>query len=478
MVNTLKKGSRKAVHKKTPAVTTRVLEAVKTAAENFSAARLLGSVPRLPTVVVAFSGGLDSVVLTHAASRLKGSCFERVVAVHVHHGLSENADSWAASCEKQAKKFGIDFRLCKVQVPKTKEGTEATARKLRYDALEKAAREEGAEIILTAHHLDDQIETFLIQWMRGAGLDGLASMPLFKKRKNITIVRPFLQFKRDELEEYAAKKRLSWVEDESNADTAYLRNALRHNVIPRMEEARPGFKRGAQRSITLVAEAAEILRETAEEDLEEVLEVDTGFILLDRFLKLSPSRQTLLVKLWIEEKGMKSLPRSRLLEMIRQVKETGRSSVLLYTSNNKELRLYGARLMIVEKQKAPEPELETEIRWHGEGSIDLPLFGGRLEFRKNPKGFNETYLKSQPLLVKTRSGSAKLKIHPFRPSKTLKVLYKEAHIPEFERNKLPIIWRAGKLIYAAKLGEEIREKLDDDGSEKYSLEFVKDRQLL
>ena len=150
--------------------------------------------------------------------------------------------------------------------------------------------------------------------------------------------------------------------------------------------------------------------------------------------------------------------------------------MLLFTSNDKEVRRYGARLMITEKEKQ-ETIPELVIQWQGEESIDLPGFDGRLVFKKNPKGFNETYLKAMPLTVKTRSGSAKLKIHPFRPSKKIKVLYKEAKIPDFERAHLPLIWRNGKLIFAARLGEEIREKLDDDGSEKYSMEFVKNPEL-
>ena len=464
---------------RTPAITTRVSESLAAISGKLSDKdrRLeIASQNPLPTVVVAFSGGLDSTVLLHAVTRLKDKKFGRITAVHVHHGLSKNAGAWAEFCQDTAKKFGAEFVLRKVKVVSSGEGIEAAARKERYRVLEEVLKEQGASALLTAHHLDDQIETFLIQWMRGAGPEGLSAMPALKADSGVVIARPFLAFTRKELEEYAAKKHLQWVEDESNEDTAYLRNALRNIVIPEMEKARPGFKMAAQRSIELVAEASQILRETAAEDLKEVSEHETGFILLDRFFKLSAARQTRLLRLWISLHGLKPLQRNRLLEILRQIKETDKQSVLLFTSNDKEVRRYGARLMITAKEKQ-ETIPELVIQWQGEESIDLPGFDGRLVFKKNPKGFNETYLKAMPLTVKTRSGSAKLKIHPFRPSKKIKVLYKEAKIPDFERAHLPLIWRNGKLIFAARLGEEIREKLDDDGSEKYSMEFVKNPEL-
>ena len=226
-------------------ITTRV----RTALEN-TARQLQLSADGLPiasgekpiNVIVAFSGGLDSSVLLYAVSQLKGKSYGEITAVHVHHGLSKYANEWAEFCEERAKKCGVRFVLRKVTVPSGGAGFEAEARQLRYEVLEEEARKAAADVILTAHHLDDQLETFLIQWMRGSGPAGLAAMPPLLRKDGCTIMRPLLGFQRTELERFAEIRGIKWVEDESNEDTKYLRNAIRHNIIPELEKIRPGFK--------------------------------------------------------------------------------------------------------------------------------------------------------------------------------------------------------------------------------------------
>lgn len=465
--------------KKRQAVSTRIRSALEKTARDLQRApdgltREAGERPL--NVVAAFSGGLDSTVLLFALSKLKGSAFEKITAVHVHHGLSKNADQWASFCEEQAKKLKVDFILRKVQVPSGGDGIEGEARKARYRVLEDVAERVHADAILTAHHLDDQLETFLIQWMRGAGPEGLSGMPPIRREGNVMIARPLLDFQRSELEEFAQKKHLKWVEDESNSDTSYLRNTIRLNIIPELEKARPGFKAAAARSVQIVAESAEILKETAEADLARVTEKGTGFLLLEEFFLFSTARQALLLRAWLNKSSFKTPGRSRLLEIIRQIKETEKQSVCLLIAEGLELRKYGTRLIVRAREK-PEEAREFVFTWRGETEIDLPQFNGKLLFYPSEEGFNEGYLKSQPLTVKMRSGGEKIKIHKFRPSKLLKVLYQEAGVPDFERKSLPLVWRGKELIYAAGIGEEIREKLDDDGTPRFSMRFEKNPSL-
>src|SRR5580765_341209 len=132
------------------------------------------------TVVVGYSGGRDSTALLHAMTRLarqRASGLREAVAVHVHHGLSRHADEWLAHCEKHAALIGARFIARHVSVQRAGRGLEAAARAARYRALADVAEEIGAEFVCCAHHRDDRIETFLIQWMRGAGPEGLAAFP-------------------------------------------------------------------------------------------------------------------------------------------------------------------------------------------------------------------------------------------------------------------------------------------------------------
>ena len=351
-------------------------------------------------------------------------------------------------------------------------GFEAEARQLRYEVLEEEARKAAADAILTAHHLDDQLETFLIQWMRGSGPAGLAAMPPLLRKDGCTIMRPLLGFQRTELERFAEIRGIKWVEDESNEDTKYLRNAIRHNIIPELEKIRPGFKTAAARSIELIAEAAETLRDVAEDDFNQASENDGKYLRIDDFLALPAGRRARVLRLWLDRVGFKPLPRTRLLEMIRQIKETTKQSVCLMFSDGLEIRKYGSRLMVTEHEK-PESEAEIIVEWHGEPEIDLPQYNGKLVFTPAEEGFNEGYLKAQPLSIRRRSGGEKIKIHKFRPRKALKMLFQEAGIPEFERKNLPLVWRGKTLIYVGGVGSEVREQVDDDGTPRYKIEFIK-----
>src|SRR5882724_4245166 len=132
-----------------------------------------------PPLVVAYSGGRDSTALLSLVRELREARapgFARPHAVHVHHGLHRDADSWAEHCERQCATLGIELTVRRVRVERRGVGVEAAARTARYRALAEAARELGAAAVLTAHHLDDRLETFLLQWIRGAGLEGLSAM--------------------------------------------------------------------------------------------------------------------------------------------------------------------------------------------------------------------------------------------------------------------------------------------------------------
>jgi tRNA(Ile)-lysidine synthase len=218
-----------------PATFARALDALRTATP-------------LPKIAIACSGGLDSSVLlqlAHAYAREHGII---LYAFHVHHGLSPNADSWLAHCEGSAAALGVAFDHRRVAVEKGKSGTEAAARKLRYAALGQMCRAHDVRLLLTAHHLDDQAETVLLQLLRGSGPAGLSGMDAANTaagllgNDQLVMARPLLPVARTGLEEYAAAHGVAWVDDESNSDPRYARNALRHQVMPVLQQAFPALR--------------------------------------------------------------------------------------------------------------------------------------------------------------------------------------------------------------------------------------------
>ena len=216
-------------------------------------------------VCIALSGGVDSVVLLHAIRRLAVVLDLSVSAFHVHHGLSANADKWAGACESVCRALDVPLTVARVTVDReSPQGLEAAARTARYAALSAV----GADYLALAQHADDQAETVLHQMLRGTGLRGMAGMGESRRlRDGLALLRPLLTVTRAEIEVYAVENGLEWVEDESNADTAYTRNFLRHEIMPRLAQRFPHFRESLARTARHASEADEMLDALAKIDL-------------------------------------------------------------------------------------------------------------------------------------------------------------------------------------------------------------------
>ncbi len=397
------------------------------------------------TAVVGYSGGRDSTVLLHVMARLaaqRGSGLHEVVAVHVHHGISRHADDWLFHCEREAAALGVRFVGRRVSVKRAGRGLEAAARESRYEALADVAAEEGARIVCCAHHRDDRLETFLMQWMRGAGLEGLAAFAPARAFASgeVALVRPFIDVTRAELERFVDERHLAFVEDDSNDDRTLLRNALRLDVLPRLDELRAGFRAAAARSVDLVAEAAEALRSVAEGDLALCQDgAPAGMLRLDALALLPP--------------GSPDLGAARLARLARHRGRVTRATAgdarpgpilraaMRACSCAWASAKFGAIGACCCSRPATRRTRDTEsFRWNGEDEVCLPAWGGVLRFARvaDEEGFDPDWLAQQPLEVKPRSGGERFKPHAGRPSKTLKRLYQDAGIAEFDRGRLPL----------------------------------------
>jgi len=437
---------------------------------------------RALTAVVGYSGGRDSTVLLHLMARLaaqRGSGLREVIAVHVNHGISRHAGDWQAHCERAAAALGIRFVGRHVSVRRAGRGLEAAAREVRYQTLAEVADEVGARVVCCAHHRDDRLETFLLQWMRGAGLEGLAAFAPARAFASgeLLLLRPFIDVARAELESYVESHGLGFVEDDSNEDRAVQRNALRLDVLPRLDGLRPGFRTAAARSVDLVAEAAEALRSVAEADLALCQDgAPVGMVRLDVLAGLPVARQTWVLRAWLGSHGIEAVSRARLQDMLEQARNARSDARLLLRVGARQVRRFRG-LLLLKSSESTSRDAES-MQWSGEEEIPVPAWGGVLRFERvvDQEGFDPAWLAERPLELKPRAGGERFKPHSGRPSKTLKRLYQDTGIAEFERARLPLVWRDGELIYVAGLGADVR--VTDRDGERIRLSWQSDATLI
>ncbi|KND62046.1 tRNA(Ile)-lysidine synthetase [Candidatus Burkholderia verschuerenii] len=439
----------------------------------FEALRAAVSDAALPPdspLAVALSGGLDSTVLLDAAVRSFGA--DRVVAFHIHHGLSPNANAWAAHCDAFAASLDVRFAERHVDVARAGgESLEAAARDARYRALDELCDEHGARALLIAHHADDQAETVLLQLLRGAGVAGLAAMAPHRAdgaKSAAPRLRPLLRLLRAQLEQYAHERDLSWIDDESNADTRYSRNALRHDVLPVLAVHFPGFRDALARTASHAASAQRLLDDLARIDLDVARSDDeAGALRLDALLAHDDERATNLLRFWIRARGLQAASTARIADMLRQLRDTAATRDghgLRVDHAGWALRVYRNALFWEPGDSADDPDIDGsaavqkspgELLWQGEEVWRLPQWRGSFVFEPvdapSDDVVGEGVLRAAPLVARSRMGGERMRAIADAPSRTLKNLFQERGVPAWKRG-VPLLFAGEALLFVPLIG--------------------------
>jgi tRNA(Ile)-lysidine synthase len=264
-------------------------------------------------VVVALSGGIDSFSMLHALLLLGvGRKSYQLSALHVHHGLSPNADQWEGFCRDTCDRLGIPFASQRVTVDQTsKDGLEAAARRVRHAVLSAV----DADWVMLGHHRDDQAETLLFNLLRGTGVNGAAAM----RERNGRLLRPLLSVSRDDIESYAREHGLKWIDDESNADRRFTRNYLRQEVIPLLQERFPAAAKNISNAASRFAEAHDLLDDLACLDLGK--DVGDFPVNLDVLRTLDEPRARNVLRYLLGRHNVQIPSEARLRESLRQMLE-------------------------------------------------------------------------------------------------------------------------------------------------------------
>jgi tRNA(Ile)-lysidine synthase len=395
-------------------------------------------------IAVALSGGLDSVVLLDTVCKAQAQ--NEIYAFHIHHGLQKPADDWLIFCEKLAKQYKVhfDFRLLHLNNEEAKGNIEARARAGRYEALTDLCEEYGIEDLLLAHHQNDQAETVLLQLLRGSGVAGLSGMPSSRKinqegqgNQGITLWRPLLDQSRQELEAYAKEHKLKWIEDPSNQDTKYRRNAVRKKIIPALESIQPEALANMARSAQLLGEAQTLLNRLAVQDGKTIFFKDQ--------LKVAPlialAKDDLpaannVLRCWLQTQQLAMPSQERLQAWWRDLNNVKADANLEWQHDEKKIYLWRGMLQVADV---------------GEGRWTLKT----LPANSKQLGLSADLVKqaqaNNQITLKERLGSEKIQIKPKTPRKTLKNLFQEADVPPWER-QAPLLYIGDELIAVAGIG--------------------------
>lgn len=410
-------------------------------------------------IAVAYSGGRDSTALLHATLVQAAAIGIDVVALHVHHGLSPNADHWLAHCEAQCLRWarrGLPVRLLARRLtdqPERGDSIEAWARRARYRALRAGALEAGASAVLLAHHRRDQAETVLLQALRGAGPAGLAGMPARVERDGVVWLRPWLARPRSEIEAYVRRHRLVHIDDESNIDPRFARNRLRLEVWPALSAAFSDAEVTLAATATWAAEANQALNELAELDLDAV--ANAQGLDASSWRALSAARRSNVLRAWLKRAaGGEAAPASLVLRLLDELlaQRTAR-----WPHPAGELRLYRGILSFDARAAAPRTAgvaRETTLHVPRAGTYRLPGWGGSLRVaRVREGGVPLAWLGT--LELKAREGAEQFQTGVGRPPRSLKKQFQNAGIAAWDRDG-PLVYSGGQLVFVPGLGLDAR----------------------
>lgn len=406
-----------------------------------------------PPLLVAFSGGLDSTVLLHRLANDPSTRRNGLRAAHVHHGMNAQADAWAAHCLHFCEALGVPLHVVRVDVARDSgEGLEAAARQARYAAIRDVL--ETGEVLVTAHHRDDQAETFLLRALRASGPDGLASMRAWRSFAHGWHWRPLLRTPRSALLAYAQRHDLDWIEDPSNADTDFDRNFLRQRVLPLLRERWPQADAAFARSAELNAEASRLLSDEDARALATTATLDTHALSVSALLALPAPRRARALRRWIRQLGLPPLPAEGLARIEAELLPArGDAEARFDWRGATILRWRG--LLHASLLRAPLPSAWRQD-WDGRLPLVLPD-GATLSL----EGANAL---PSPVHAHARAGGERI-VLPGRPhSTTLKNVLLDLGVPPWTRDGMPLLstpagelLAAGDLVYSAGFDAWLRE---------------------
>ena len=386
---------------------------------------------------VAYSGGCDSHALLHALATIRAKIHNEIKAIHINHGLSPFAKEWELHCQDICSALSIPYQAVSVNVSVDKTSPEEAARHARYAAWAKMIKQN--DVLLLAHHQDDQAETVLLQLLRGSGVKGLAAMPEQQTFHKGKLCRPLLDFSREELQSYALEAGLNWIDDPSNFDTDYDRNFLRHEVIPLLQTRWPALKKTLSRTAAHQAEADKLLTILAEQDWLQLH--DNNQVNITALLTLDEKRQRNVLRYWLSSICRLTLPDTvHLQRIMNEVLTAAEDAAPEVVWKGGEVRRYQGLLYAQESPTKPV-EYSKQFWLDINQPLMLPEAGFSLSAQSVlGEGLSKNKLENAEISIRFRQGGESCRPVGRGQTHQLKKLFQEWKIPPWLRSSVPLVY--------------------------------------
>ena len=400
---------------------------------------------------IALSGGVDSTVLLHAVAQLQLST--PLHAIHVHHGLQSEADQWVEACQQLCRRHHIALSVIKVDAtPATGESPEAAARHARYDAFESVL--ERGDQLLTAHHQQDQAETFLMRALRGAGPRGLASMRAVRPLGRGVLMRPLLEVSQQALVEYAKAQQLNWIEDPSNALLEADRNFLRQQIFPQLASRWPAIAETLSRSAAHCEESDQLQQQWGAAQIQGLAPGDP----LPLIEEESPAETKLRIRSWLALNGVDAPDTkhmSRILQELIPARDDAMPLVAWLALDGQQIRLRRFQQALYLQPVWGARAFEEAQSWDLSHPITLSEHYFLRVSQVEEQGLSIAALQQGGITLRWRQGGERCQPAGSHQRRTLKNILRERQIPPWEREQIPLLYVDGTI--AAAIGHFICE---------------------
>ena len=422
-------------------------------------------------ILVAVSGGPDSIFLLHFLYHIKDKYSLSLKVAFIHHHIRKQTDKEFLFVKDKARKMNLPFYYRNIFIDK-KKGVEEKAREKRYKALYEIARKTGCNKIATGHNLDDNVESVLMNFFRGTGLAGLGG--IFPERRiyknsEVLLIRPLLVLRKKEIEDFLKEKKIKFYFDRTNVNLKYKRNLMRHKIIPYIENYFPSFSETVSRTSFLLQDDFLFIEKTAIEKLNSILKGNKFNV--EKFKKLDLSIKRFVIQMLIEKtKGEKYRSFNR-IENLREFIEKIKEKEIPFSIIEKKI-----------KGKKEKKEIYKEIEVPGECVVDeffikseyVKFSPSIFENKDKYTGYFDGEKAGEKIVVRTRKDGDRFIPLGMRKEKKISRVLIDKKIPVFERDEILIFQSKNKIMWVC--GVEISEKFKVSNKTKKILKITVKKQ--